>query len=55
MENPIPISQDKSHEKKKVSWVTPELVELDIDKETKGNTAGPATFDGGMFISDYTS
>lgn len=48
-------SLDQSTNDEKLSWVTPELVELDIDKGTKGNTAGPSTFDGGAFVSDYVS
>ncbi len=39
----------------KKKWTTPILLELDIERGTKGNTQGPSTFDGGGFISDYRS
>ena len=47
------INQDTTNEKK--TWMNPEVIDLDINKETLNATKGPSGGDGGGFFNDYNS
>ena len=43
------------NEEAKRDWVKPEILDLDVNKETQTLGAGSAGGDGGGFTSDYVS
>ena len=39
----------------KKEWMTPEIIDLDIESGTQNRVAGPSFPDGGPGFTDYTS